>query len=167
MKPLTGGCLCGNIRFAVTGSPLSQGVCYCSKCRKAGASFGSPLLVLSKSDFKCAGKTLAKVITPSDRGSIVSRSFCRDCGSHIFAEISDLPGLVTIRGASLDDPSALSPEYLVFTEGLSNTVPTPKGLPSFPGGAPLEVLLGVSTDLNRTPLTYAQDGAFDSATGCR
>lgn len=35
---LTGGCLCGAVRYQVEGEPLYAGFCYCVDCRKASGA---------------------------------------------------------------------------------------------------------------------------------
>ena len=37
--PLTGGCLCGQVRFEVTRPPVMAGYCHCSRCpRRTGTA---------------------------------------------------------------------------------------------------------------------------------
>jgi hypothetical protein len=32
--PITGGCLCGAVRFELTKAPLSAGYCHCTRCQR-------------------------------------------------------------------------------------------------------------------------------------
>jgi len=142
MTLLSGGCLCEKVRYKITSSPISQGVCYCRQCQKIGGAYGSPLMVLHKQTFECSQEALSFCKTKSDRGSTVTRNFCRECGSHIFAQISDMPALITIRVATLDENHLFAPEYLVWTRSAGPTCAFPPGVPSFAENAPLEMVLG-------------------------
>ncbi|MBN8540714.1 MAG: GFA family protein [Deltaproteobacteria bacterium] len=142
MRPFLGGCLCESTRYKISQPPISQGICYCRQCRKAGGACGSPVMVLSKATFECSPGTLSTCETTSSRNSVVTRNFCKNCGSHIFAQISDVPDLVTVRAATLDDFSLFTPQYLVWTQSAGPSCVFPKGIPAFPENAPLAVILG-------------------------
>ncbi|RWM13093.1 MAG: GFA family protein [Mesorhizobium sp.] len=94
-----GGCLCGAVRFRVSGVPLRVGICHCQDCRRASGSFFTPFGVWPISAYEGSGevKTFAK------------RSFCPRCGSHI-AWLRDNEAEIML--GSLDmAPSDLIPEY--------------------------------------------------------
>lgn len=139
---ISGGCLCGKVRYTTSSPPISQGICYCSQCQKTGGAFGSPLMVLQQNTFECTSKLLSFCKTTSDRGSTVMRYFCKECGCHVFAQITDVPEIVTLRAATLDDCNVFRPEYLVFTRGMARSCAPLPQVPSFLGAAPLGVVLG-------------------------
>jgi hypothetical protein len=101
------------------------------------------MMVLHKETFDVSHGSLSSCKTIAERGSTVTRNFCRDCGSHIFAEISDIPDLITIRAASLDNFELFVPDYLVWTRSAGPLCPFPAGVPSFQENAPLEMVLGL------------------------
>lgn len=136
-----GGCLCAKVRYEVLAPPISQGICYCRQCRKAGGANGSPLLVLPEAALEILRVGLSACETKSDDGSTVRRNFCSSCGSHLFAEIADAPGIVTVRAATLDNFNVFTPEYLVWTEAAGPSCAFPPGVPSFSKDAPLELVL--------------------------
>ena len=44
MSVVTGGCLCGALRYEATGEPTMAGHCYCADCRKASGSGFIPFM---------------------------------------------------------------------------------------------------------------------------
>lgn len=95
MTHVSGGCLCGKVRYKILQRPVSQGICYCRQCQ-CGA-YGNPVMVLPKNAFEYVQEGMSSVETKSDRGSTVTRNFCGKCGTHVFARISDIDALVTVR----------------------------------------------------------------------
>jgi hypothetical protein len=77
--PVTGGCLCGAIRFAFDQPPSEGAFCHCSICRRSyGGLFGIFLRV------PAAGFRLTRGEPKLYRSSpIAVRSFCDVCGSPI------------------------------------------------------------------------------------
>lgn len=142
MSQLSGGCLCQKVQYKILSKPLSQGVCYCQQCQKSGGAYGSPLVVLLKSQLDCPAENLSSCTTQSDRGSTVIRHFCKDCGSHIFSQISDVPDIVTVKAVTLEDFKNFVPQYLVWTQSAIMSCPLPKDVPAFLQAAPIELVLG-------------------------
>jgi hypothetical protein len=48
-KTLTGGCLCGALRYTLSGLPLHAGLCYCTDCQRIGGSAFLPFMVYKAS----------------------------------------------------------------------------------------------------------------------
>jgi hypothetical protein len=98
MDRLTGGCLCGDVRFAASGAPYRVGICHCLDCRKHhGAVF------------------FAAAIFPGDAVTIDGqthhyrgRHFCPRCGSSVFASFGDE---IELHLGALDAPDQLVPTY--------------------------------------------------------
>jgi hypothetical protein len=114
MSEVTGGCLCGALRFTARGAPYRVGLCHCMDCRKShGALFhGSAIFPES-----------AVTIT-GEAQSFRDRSFCPVCGSQVFAHIGDEIG---INLGSCDLPDQFRPTYELWTIRRENW------LPDFPG----------------------------------
>lgn len=139
---MSGRCLCKNVSYEISKPPISQGVCYCIECQRAGGAFGGPLLVIEESSFKCQRSELSYYPTKSDDGSIVRRYFCTGCGVHIYSSIDDVPQIITVKAATLDQFCLFAPEYLVWTRSAAPTCRFPAGVPTFAEEAPLDLLLG-------------------------
>jgi hypothetical protein len=102
MDAVTGGCLCGALRFVATGQPYRVGVCHCMDCRKNhGALFHASAIY----------PETAVAITGEVR-TFRDRSFCPTCGSPVFAHIGDEIG---INLGSLDAPDLFRPTYELWT----------------------------------------------------
>jgi hypothetical protein len=104
---LTGGCLCGSVRYRIGGGPLGMYHCHCAQCRRAsGASFATNLTVRSE-DFAldAGGRELASFeSSPGKR-----RHFCSRCGSPVFSRAEALPQLVSVRAGTLDGDPGVRP----------------------------------------------------------
>ena len=103
-----GGCLCGAVRYRVTGDPIISAVCHCRHCQKQGGSAFSVVIAVTDDNYAQTGKT-AVFEDRGDSGQPVHRHFCGDCGSPIVSIAGMLPGLTLIKAGTLDDPSAINP----------------------------------------------------------
>lgn len=98
----TGGCLCGAVRYAVTGALRDVVGCHCSQCRRTTGHF------LAATAARHANFTVVKdsglkwyQSSPGAR-----RGFCSECGSTLFWEGRGKPH-VSIAAGTLDDSSGL------------------------------------------------------------
>jgi hypothetical protein len=103
MMTFTGGCHCGAIRYELHGEPMhgGQALCHCADCRR---SAGAPLVgwAMFPEDALTVLQGEAREYASSDHGR---RWFCPTCGSGLFyRNQQNLPGLVDIQAATLDDP---------------------------------------------------------------
>ena len=101
-----GQCLCGAIKYELSGSPISVSLCHCKDCRR---SAGAPVVSWAMFNESSLVLTKGQPKTINSSGSAM-RSFCQDCGSGLFYRNSEiLPGIVDIQSSTLDDPDALPP----------------------------------------------------------
>lgn len=111
MTPIrhTGSCLCGAIRFTISGPLAPIQVCHCGQCRKAQ---GGPLATnipveTAHLQLEVAGDALRHFeATPGKR-----RAFCATCGSPVYSERAGLPGVVRIRAGLIDAPLQSRPGF--------------------------------------------------------
>jgi len=80
---ITGGCLCGAVRYEIT-EPLGQvGSCHCSMCRKAhGAAYATFAGIKPGAARWTSGADAVGVYHSSEQGR---RCFCKHCGSPLGA----------------------------------------------------------------------------------
>lgn len=115
MTHRTGGCLCGAVRYTLSGEPRAIALCHCTHCQKQSGSTFSFNLVLRESDYQQSGETSLFVDT-GDSGELVHRHFCGRCGSPILARIAAAPGKVVLKAGSLDSLDGLAPRAEIYTD---------------------------------------------------
>jgi hypothetical protein len=131
-KPREGGCLCGEIRYRVSGEIIDAGYCHCRICQRAtGAPVVAWLTVPVGSFSYLRG-------TPSVyRSSAQSqREFCGGCGTQLVFRRSEGPVTLDVTIASLDDPSLIRPEYHIWRESRIRWFETADTLPRHDDAGP-------------------------------
>tara|TARA_B100001105_G_scaffold251748_1_gene242019 strand:+ start:7333 stop:7737 length:405 start_codon:yes stop_codon:yes gene_type:complete len=114
MSHREGGCLCGAVRYTLTGDPRAVTLCHCSHCQRVSGSVFSFNLVVREADYQQIGET-AVFTDFGDSGQPVQRHFCSRCGSSILAKIAAAPGKVVLKGGSLDNKEGLRPFTEIYT----------------------------------------------------
>jgi hypothetical protein len=124
---ITGGCLCGALRYEAEGEPLLAGYCYCVDCRKASGSGFIPFMGFAATALRFSGETLQYKST-ARRGGNAVRNSCPVCGGLVFGGIVGVDDSHTIYAGSLDDPSSFRPAIAIFTRDRPVWAPLPPGL---------------------------------------
>jgi hypothetical protein len=131
--PITGGCLCGAVRYSVDADPIVQGVCHCSDCQRQTGSPFTVFIGFPAETFTVEGDSLRSFATTgADHDGETQRNFCSECGAPVFSDSPLAPGVILIKAGSLDDASWLEPSVEFF---LSSAQPWS---PHFEGAAPFE-----------------------------
>ena len=100
-----GGCLCGNIRFLVSGEPDRVAICHCRYCQlRTGSPFGS-LAYFVTSEVKLLKGHLTDFSFTSESGSGWTTKFCSKCATTLFIELEKRPGLTGVSYATFDPPT--------------------------------------------------------------
>jgi len=130
-----GGCACGAVRYKIDAEPLMGVHCQCRDCQRAsGTGHGSFMAFpVAEAKFKGKIKTWDK---KSDRGNVVSRTFCSKCGSPINAANEAAPTLIFIHVASLDDPARFEPKAVMFASSACAWDLVDPALPKYEGVPP-------------------------------
>src|SRR3954470_5361321 len=133
-----GSCLCGQIKYELSGGVELINHCHCSMCRKAhGAAFGSFLHASSDGFRWTAGESLVERYESSP-GNV--RAFCRVCGSNM--PVLDHKS-VTIPAGTLDDDPGVRPMLHIFTGSKAPWFDIDGSLPQFKEFAPRTFWEGV------------------------
>lgn len=112
---ITGGCLCGEIRYEVRQAAVWSHNCHCSRCRRAtGAAFASHLFVPEKAFSYIKGEELLTRYEVSDADTF-SHVFCSRCGSTLpFRPL--IPGVIGVPMGTVDGDPGLGPRAHIFVE---------------------------------------------------
>ena len=91
-----------------------MGNCHCRDCQQAtgGAFFAA--VVVKASDFSILSGEPSWFEKPADRGHIMRRAFCSDCGSPLFIVNESNTNARALYAGSLDDPSWYEPSRDIY-----------------------------------------------------
>lgn len=128
MSEAQGGCLCGAVRFSISGPLRDVIYCHCGQCRRSHGHF--------------AAYTAApwETITFSDDSGLAwfrssaaaRRGFCSRCGSSLFWELDGDP-VLRVAAGSLEVPTMLKASKHVFVDDKGDYYSIDDGLPQEPG----------------------------------
>ena len=124
---MTGGCLCGAVRFELDPPLRDVLVCHCSLCRRSGTLAGAYTSVESDRFRLVVDSGLTWYTDVNNR----ERGFCRTCGATLFWR-SDAAAISVSAGA-LDDPAGLRTRAHIFADSAA-TWEDPPGGASRPAG---------------------------------
>jgi hypothetical protein len=121
----SGQCLCGAIKYEVSGPPAHLCLCHCTQCRQgvgatpvAWATFARQGLALS------AGEPAWFSSSPHAK-----RGFCPACGCSVFFENKNFPDEIDVTVASLDRPDDFAPTMHIWVPSKVAWARTDDGLP--------------------------------------
>ncbi len=133
--PLTGGCQCGAVRYAVSAAPLRVYVCHCRECQKQSASaFGISVIVPARA-FALSRGSVTTWSRPTASGGVLECMFCAACGTRL-RHADPREDTVSVKGGSLDDPVDLRAAFHIWTSRRLPGVPIPDGATQFPEEPP-------------------------------
>lgn len=114
----TGGCLCGAVRFEITGPIHNIIYCHCSQCRKAqGSAFATNGFVMA-ADFKLTagdGNLTGYEATPGQ-----TKYFCKTCGSPIMSKTDSQADRLRVRLGTIESDINERPTAHIFVTSRAN-----------------------------------------------
>ncbi len=109
-RRFSGGCLCGGVRFVVTGDMRQVIACHCGQCQRFHGNYGAYTA--------CPRERLAiddtELLAWYESSPCARRGFCMKCGSSLFWKPS-AAGYIAVAAGALDDPQDLKLERHIFT----------------------------------------------------
>jgi len=123
-----GGCLCGQVRYRITGAPLATSLCHCRSCRRAAGAPAVAWVVVRRDElvFDHGSPTVFRS-SPE-----VERTFCPRCGTPLTYRRDDSSGSIDVQTATLDAPDAFPPTREIWLEHRISWMVTNDQLAQYP-----------------------------------
>jgi hypothetical protein len=133
--PLTGGCMCGAVRFELSAAPAYAGYCHCTRCQRRTGGAASISARVRRGSFSVVrGEELIGVFRP-EQG--FEKAFCSACGSALFSRSPDDAEVIGVRMGTFDRDPGVRPSYRQYVAYAASWEPIPDdGLPRHPEARP-------------------------------
>jgi hypothetical protein len=124
-NPAEGGCLCGAVRYRVSGESLARTLCHCRSCRLASGAPSLAWVVFRSSDFAFIAEPPIRF--HSSPG--VTRTFCGKCGTPLTYQRDTERSTIDVTTVTLDAADDFAPtkeiwvEHKLVWETLDETLP--------------------------------------------
>jgi len=128
MIEIEGGCLCGDVRYRITGNSVSRGICHCRTCRRASGAPSVAWVTFRSGDVSfCAGEPTVFRSSPP-----VLRTFCGRCGTPLTYRHESDPETIDVTTVSLDAPERFAPDREIWTDDMLSWEALNPKLPHYP-----------------------------------
>jgi hypothetical protein len=133
--PLTGGCMCGGVRFELDAPPVSASFCHCTRCQRRTGTAASVSARIAPGSLRIVqGEALLDEYLPDDG---FAKVFCRACGSALWSRNPKDSDVMAVRMGAFDADPGVRPSFHQFTDYAAAWSPIPDdGLPRFPERRP-------------------------------
>lgn len=122
---LSGGCLCGAVRYEIDLAGERASTCHCSMCRRQSGGAFMAFITVPRARFRLLSGTIAGY-----RSSPFGlRGFCGSCGTPLTMAYDFEPEAIGIVTGSLDDPDAVPPDRHWGAESMLSWLKIDDGLP--------------------------------------
>jgi hypothetical protein len=133
--PLTGGCLCGGVRFEISAPLVQAGYCHCTRCQRRTGTAAAASARVERGSFRIVrGEDLVRAYRPPDGWA---KAFCTSCGSALYSQDPHEPEALSVRLGAFDGDPGIRPttRQHVATAAVWEPVPD-DGLPRHDGPRP-------------------------------
>jgi len=125
-----GGCLCGAVRYEVTGAVRDPCFCHCATCRRATGAPMVPWGTFRREAMRLTHGRLSEYRSSAQ----VWRGFCARCGTSLTYRHESRPAEIDVTLATLDDPTLLTPAMHVWVKDRLPWMPIADSLPRHEAG---------------------------------
>ena len=132
---LTGGCLCGGVRWEISEPLVSASYCHCTRCqRRTGTAASAQARVAPGSLRLVQGEELVREWAPPDGWP---KAYCSACGGALWSRSPTEEGLFSVRLGTFDTDPGIRPQWRQFVAYAAPWEPIPDdGLERFPERRP-------------------------------
>lgn len=130
----TGGCLCGAVRYEISGPIRNIVHCHCSQCRKAQGSAFATNGIVAASDFRIVAGENRLIGYESTPGQ--TKYFCGTCGSPILSRRESRPDQVRVRVGTIESDLVERPIAHIFVSSRANWEEIAGDLPQYDSHEP-------------------------------
>src|SRR3954467_12287071 len=106
---MTGGCMCGAVRYELKSEPFDAGWCHCRTCQLNSGAPGMVFASVSEGDLVWT-RGSDRVLTLASP-SFAPRGFCAGGGTPLLMKVDHQPETVDFSVATLDGPAAIAPGF--------------------------------------------------------
>ena len=134
---ITGGCLCGKIRYKVSQPLHSIITCHCKNCQKASGAGASHNALVPKSAVTITSGQPKLFADTAQSGSILKRYFCGDCGSPIYSQRANAPDMMVLKVGTLDVPGDMKLAMNIWTNSARPWLYVERAIDCYPENKPV------------------------------
>jgi hypothetical protein len=122
-QSMTGGCLCGAIRYRVS-QPIEKVIaCHCTNCQRISGAACSHNAALPTSAVTFTAGTPRRYIDTAASGNKLFRFFCEQCGSSLYSQREKMPEALVLKVGTLDEPGDLKLVMNIWTRSARSWIP--------------------------------------------
>ena len=119
---MTGGCLCGSVRYEGEAEPILMRACHCKECQRfTGSAFVTTVAVPVES-IAITGSMTTCTRPGGTSGLPLHRRSCPRCGSPVVVQVEGSMRMVIMAG-TLDDTAFFRPKANIFCEEAQSWAP--------------------------------------------
>src|SRR4051794_40198784 len=123
MEALTGGCLCGGVRYEISEPLVSASYCHCTRCQRRTGTAAEASARPAPGSFRILqGEDLLKAWTPDDSWSDI---FCSNCGGPLYSQDPADPATIGVRMGTFDSDPGIRPQVRHHTATAAAWEPLP------------------------------------------
>src|SRR5271157_5588601 len=134
MGQITGGCLCGAVKYSTDAEPIpGRGfLCHCTICQRHTGTAYAALMAFPADGITVIGALTTYTEPGGTTGEPLHRRFCPNCGTPIIVE-REGGARTLITAGTLDDKSIFKPKISLFCASAQPWVPITQDTQNLPG----------------------------------